>query len=123
MKQYAVIGGGIAGLASAYYLYQHAHAQDIPIQVTVYERDSTWGGVITSYSIHYTKLYDIYRQPFPGPGLGIRIMGEVTGERLKVLRQADVIVLEEMKKSGYYRKVWQSFAVLLPIQTVSYNFV
>jgi GMP synthase (glutamine-hydrolysing) len=60
----------------------------------------------------------IYRQPFPGPGLGIRIMGEVTAERLKVLRQSDVIVLEEMKKSGWYRKVWQSFAVLLPIQTV-----
>ena len=60
----------------------------------------------------------IYRQPFPGPGLGIRIMGEVTKERLDVLRQADVIVLEEMKKSGFYRKVWQSFAVLLPIQTV-----
>ncbi len=60
----------------------------------------------------------IYRQPFPGPGLGIRIMGEVTSERLEILRQADIIVLDEMKKSGYYRKVWQSFAVLLPIQTV-----
>lgn len=60
----------------------------------------------------------IYRQPFPGPGLGIRIMGEVTQKRLNILRQADVIVLEEMKKSGWYRKVWQSFAVLLPIQTV-----
>ncbi|MEN8189692.1 MAG: glutamine-hydrolyzing GMP synthase [Thermodesulfobacteriota bacterium] len=60
----------------------------------------------------------IYRQPFPGPGLGIRIMGEVTGERLDIIRKADVIVLEEMKKSGWYRKVWQSFAVLLPIQTV-----
>jgi GMP synthase (glutamine-hydrolysing) len=60
----------------------------------------------------------IYRQPFPGPGLGIRIMGEITPERLAILRQADVIVLEEMKKSGWYRKVWQSFAVLLPIQTV-----
>ncbi len=60
----------------------------------------------------------IYRQPFPGPGLGIRIMGEVTGERLDILRQADVIVLDEMKKNGWYRKVWQSFAVLLPIQTV-----
>jgi GMP synthase (glutamine-hydrolysing) len=60
----------------------------------------------------------IYRQPFPGPGLGIRIMGEVTGERLNILRQADVIVLDEMKNSGWYRKVWQSFAVLLPIQTV-----
>jgi len=60
----------------------------------------------------------IYRQPFPGPGLGIRIMGEVNLERLEILRLADVIVLEEMKKSGWYRKVWQSFAVLLPIQTV-----
>jgi len=60
----------------------------------------------------------IYRQPFPGPGLGIRIMGEVNLRRLEILRQADVIVLEEMKKSGWYRKVWQSFAVLLPIQTV-----
>ncbi len=60
----------------------------------------------------------IHRQPFPGPGLGIRIMGEVTLKRLEILRQADVIVLEEMKKSGWYRKVWQSFAVLLPIQTV-----
>jgi GMP synthase (glutamine-hydrolysing) len=60
----------------------------------------------------------IFRQPFPGPGLGIRIMGEVTAERLAILRQADVIVLEEMKDSGWYRKVWQSFAVLLPIQTV-----
>ncbi len=60
----------------------------------------------------------VFRQPFPGPGLGIRIMGEINGERLQVLRQADVIVLEEMKSAGYYRKVWQSFAVLLPIQTV-----
>jgi GMP synthase (glutamine-hydrolysing) len=60
----------------------------------------------------------IFRQPFPGPGLGIRIMGEVTAERLRIVRQADVIVLEEMKDAGWYRKVWQSFAVLLPIQTV-----
>ncbi len=60
----------------------------------------------------------VYRQPFPGPGLGIRIMGEITRERLAILRQADVIVLEEMRKAGWYNKVWQSFAVLLPIQTV-----
>ena len=60
----------------------------------------------------------MYRQPFPGPGLGIRIMGEVTGERLRILRESDVIVLDEMRKAGWYRKVWQSFAVLLPIQTV-----
>ncbi len=60
----------------------------------------------------------VYRQPFPGPGLAIRILGEVTRERLEILREADAIVLEEMKKSGWYRKVWQSFAVLLPIKTV-----
>jgi GMP synthase (glutamine-hydrolysing) len=60
----------------------------------------------------------IYRQPFPGPGLAIRTLGEITEERLAILRKADVIVLEEMKRSGYYRKTWQSFAVLLPIQTV-----
>lgn len=60
----------------------------------------------------------VYRQPFPGPGLSIRIMGEITPERLDIVRRADVIVLDEMKKHGYYNKVWQSFAVLLPIQTV-----
>ena len=60
----------------------------------------------------------IYRQPCPGPGLAIRIIGEITKERLHIIRQADVIVLEEMKSSGFYRKTWQSFAVLLPIQTV-----
>jgi len=60
----------------------------------------------------------IHRQPFPGPGLGIRVLGEITAERLAILRQADVIVLDEMHKAGWYRRVWQSFAVLLPIQTV-----
>ncbi len=60
----------------------------------------------------------VFRQPFPGPGLAIRIMGEITAGRLDTLRQADAIVLEEMKEAGWYRKVWQSFAVLLPIQTV-----
>ncbi len=60
----------------------------------------------------------IFRQPFPGPGLAIRILGEISEDRLTILRQADVIVLEEMKRSGFYRKTWQSFAVLLPIQTV-----
>ena len=60
----------------------------------------------------------VFRQPFPGPGLAIRIMGEISGERLTILRQADAIVLEEMRRAGWYRKVWQSFAVLLPIQTV-----
>ena len=60
----------------------------------------------------------IQRQPFPGPGLAIRVLGEVTEERLKVLRDADVIVLDEFKAAGYYDRVWQSFAVLLPIKTV-----
>jgi len=60
----------------------------------------------------------VFRHPFPGPGLAIRVLGEVTAERLHILRQADAIVIEEMKKSGWYSKVWQSFAVLLPIKTV-----
>jgi GMP synthase (glutamine-hydrolysing) len=60
----------------------------------------------------------IWRHPFPGPGLAIRILGEVTPERLAILREADAIVLEEMKAGGFYRQVWQAFAVLLPIKTV-----
>ena len=60
----------------------------------------------------------IQRQPFPGPGLAIRVLGEVTEERLAVLREADVIVLHEIRAAGLYEKVWQSFAVLLPIKTV-----
>ena len=60
----------------------------------------------------------IQRQPFPGPGLAIRVLGEVTEDRLKVLREADVIVLDEVKAAGLYEKIWQSFAVLLPIKTV-----
>ncbi|MCK4604104.1 MAG: glutamine-hydrolyzing GMP synthase, partial [Deltaproteobacteria bacterium] len=60
----------------------------------------------------------VFRHPFPGPGLAIRILGEVTAERLEVLREADAIVLEIMKSSGWYRKVWQAFAVLLPVRTV-----
>ena len=60
----------------------------------------------------------VYRQPFPGPGLAIRIIGEVTRERLEVLRSAEWIVMDEIKASGLYRKLWQSFAVLTPIHTV-----
>ena len=58
------------------------------------------------------------RQPFPGPGLAVRIVVAITPERLRILRDADRIVLEEMKESGWYFKVWQSFAVLLPVQSV-----
>jgi len=60
----------------------------------------------------------VHRQPFPGPGLAIRILGQVTEERLKILRAADTIVWHEMRHAGLYEKVWQSFAVLLPIKTV-----
>jgi GMP synthase (glutamine-hydrolysing) len=60
----------------------------------------------------------IQRQPFPGPGLAIRVLGEVTDERLTILREADVIVLDEIRAAGFYDKLWQSFAVLLPIKTV-----
>ncbi len=60
----------------------------------------------------------IERQPFPGPGLAIRILGEVTEARLGILREADAIVIEEIKRAGLYRDIWQSFAVLLPVKTV-----
>ena len=60
----------------------------------------------------------IQRQPFPGPGLAVRILGEVTPERLHILREADDIVVGEFKKAGLYTKVWQSFSVLLPVKTV-----
>ena len=60
----------------------------------------------------------VLRQPFPGPGLAVRILGEVTPARLEILRNADTIVVEEMKSTGWYYKIWQSFAVLLPIRSV-----
>lgn len=60
----------------------------------------------------------IWRQPFPGPGLAIRIIGEITQRRLTILRNADDLLLEEIKNAGYYKKLWQSFAVLLPIKSV-----
>jgi GMP synthase (glutamine-hydrolysing) len=60
----------------------------------------------------------VLRQPFPGPGLAVRILGEVTPDRLRILRNADTIVVNEMKTSGWYYKIWQSFAVLLPVRSV-----
>ncbi len=60
----------------------------------------------------------IVRHPFPGPGLAVRILGNITKKRLEILREADEVVIEEISKAGLYEKVWQAFAVLLPIKTV-----
>ena len=60
----------------------------------------------------------IQRQPFPGPGLAIRIIGEVTEERLNILREVDKRVIEEIRAAGLYEQIWQSFAILLPIKSV-----
>jgi GMP synthase (glutamine-hydrolysing) len=60
----------------------------------------------------------IWRQPFPGPGLAIRIIGQINTKRLDILREVDAVLLEEIRSSGNYRKLWQSFAVLLPVKSV-----
>jgi len=60
----------------------------------------------------------LMRHPFPGPGLAVRILGEVSPKRVKLLQEADQRFIEELKRSGWYRKVWQAFAVLLPLKTV-----
>jgi GMP synthase (glutamine-hydrolysing) len=60
----------------------------------------------------------VWRQPFPGPGLGVRVLGEIVPEKLAILRAADAILQEEMMASGWYWKVWQSFCVFLPVKTV-----
>ena len=60
----------------------------------------------------------VWRQPFPGPGLAIRIIGAVTAERLEILRAADAIIQEEVRRAGLYRQLWQSFAVLPAVRTV-----
>jgi len=60
----------------------------------------------------------VYRQPFPGPGLAVRCVGPVTKERLALLREADAILVEEVRRAGLYRTLWQSFAVLLPVRSV-----
>ena len=60
----------------------------------------------------------VWRQPFPGPGLGVRVMGDITADKLEILRNADAVLQEEMMTSGHYWKVWQSFCVFLPVKTV-----
>ena len=60
----------------------------------------------------------VWRQPFPGPGLAIRIIGDVTAERLEILREADAVLHEEIRRAGLYRELWQSFAVLPAIRSV-----
>lgn len=60
----------------------------------------------------------VYRHPFPGPGLAVRIVGEITKERLDILREADAILIEEIKKEGIYKEIWQAFCVFLPLKTV-----
>ncbi|HEV8628553.1 MAG TPA: GMP synthase (glutamine-hydrolyzing), partial [Acidimicrobiia bacterium] len=60
----------------------------------------------------------VWRQPFPGPGLAVRIVGEVTAERVDVLQRADAVVVEEVKRAGLYRELWQSFAVLPAVRSV-----
>src|SRR5438045_8307002 len=60
----------------------------------------------------------VWRQPFPGPGLAVRIMGEVTPEGVHLLQEADDILVAEIKKAGLYRQIWQSFGVLLPVKSV-----
>jgi GMP synthase (glutamine-hydrolysing) len=60
----------------------------------------------------------LIKHPFPGPGLAVRLLGEVSQERLDTLRAADAVVVEEIRRAGLYEKVWQAFAVLLPVQSV-----
>src|SRR5690348_2617738 len=60
----------------------------------------------------------VWRQPFPGPGLAVRLLGPITRDRLDLLRRADAVVADEIRKAGWYRRLWQSFAVLLPVQSV-----
>jgi GMP synthase (glutamine-hydrolysing) len=60
----------------------------------------------------------VYRQPFPGPGLAVRCLGEITAAKLAILRAADIVVVAEMKAAGLYYKTWQTFAVLLPVRSV-----
>ena len=60
----------------------------------------------------------LYRHPFPGPGLAVRVCGEITEERLKKLRQADAIFIQELRKENLYSRIWQAFAVLLPVKSV-----
>ena len=85
--------------------------------------DAAWMGTLKIASVNGSvdlQMPDdvLGRQPFPGPGLAIRIIGEVTRERLEILREADAILQDEIREAGWYRKLWQSFAVLPAIRSV-----
>ena len=60
----------------------------------------------------------VHRQPFPGPGLGVRIIGEINPEKLRILKEADHVFTEVLKETGWYDRIWQAFAVLLPVRSV-----
>ena len=60
----------------------------------------------------------VWRHPFPGPGLAVRILGDVTGERVELLQEADAIAIQEIRNAGLYRDIWQAFVVLLPVRSV-----
>ena len=81
---------------------------------------TTFSDVICQRRLRLLGLPDeiVHRQPFPGPGLAIRILGEVKEEYVTTLQNADYILMDEIKKAGLYRKLWQSFMVLLPIKSV-----
>ena len=72
---------------------------------------------ILGASLGLTKRI-LYRHPFPGPGLGIRIVGSITKEKFKILQEVDYVFVNELIKSGLYNKIWQAYAALLPIKTV-----
>ena len=69
-------------------------------------------------SLGLSRSINFFRHPFPGPGLGIRIIGSITKEKIKILQEADHIYINELVKNNLYNKIWQAYAALLPVKTV-----